>query len=298
MMRLLFLCLLFSTVSAQQVTSFLEIMDTRTGSRKVIYEAPVRFEAPNWSRNGKYLLFNQEGRLYRVSVEKKEKPVMIDTGLADRCNNDHGYSFDGKTLAISHNGPPDGLSRIYILPAGGGIPQLVTPNAPSYWHGWSPDGTTLVYCAERENDFDIYAISVQGGPEKQLTSTPGLDDGPEYSPDGKYIYFNSVRAGNMHIYRMFPDGSAVEQLTFDDQYNDWFPHLSPDNKKVVFISFGTDVPPSAHPPYKQVWIRMMDPDGKNIRTLAALFGGQGTINVPSWSPDSNQIAFVSYKLTP
>jgi Tol biopolymer transport system component len=180
-----------------------------------------------------------------------------------------------------------------VLPIAGGVPRKITANGPSYWHGWSPDGKTLAYCAERNGEFDVYTIPADGGEEKRLTDAKGLDDGPEYSPDGKFIYFNSERSGLMQIWRMKPDGSDQEQVT-SDEFNNWFAHPSPDGKWIAFISFAKDV--TGHPANKDVTLRLMSLADKKIRVLAKLFGGQGTINVPSWSPDSRQVAFVSYQL--
>jgi TolB protein len=222
-------------------------------------------------------------------------PKTIDTGAAIHCNNDHGISPDGKSLAISDSSQSDQKSHVYIVPIGGGTPRLLTPNAPSYWHGWSPDGKTLAFVGERNEDFDIYTIPVGGGEETRLTTAQGLDDGPEYSPDGKYIYFNSERTGHMQIWRMRADGSAQEQITFDDS-NDWFPHISPDGKWMVFLSYGSEV--TGHPPNKNVQLRLLDMSDGKIKVVVKLFGGQGTINVPSWSPDSKKFAFVSYQFLP
>jgi Tol biopolymer transport system component len=178
------------------------------------------------------------------------------------------------------------------LPITGGIPQEITPEGPSYWHGWSPDGKTLAYCAQRGGKFGIFTIPVTGGEEKRLTSTDGLDDGPDYSPDGKWIYFNSDRTGLMQIWRMNPDGANQQQVT-KDGLNNWFPHPSPDGKWIVFVSFAADV--KGHPRDKEVELRLMPVDGGEISTLVKLFGGQGTINVPSWSPDSSKLAYVRYQ---
>ncbi|MBN2029158.1 TolB family protein [bacterium] len=273
------------------VESTLEIITFATKDRQVIYNTTGRIEAPNWSRDGSYLLYNGGGRIYKISVNGGE-PELIDTGFAIRCNNDHGISPDGKLLAIS-DGTEERTSIIYTLPVTGGTPQRVTPVGPSYWHGWSPDGKTLAYCASRDGEYDIYTIPVKGGQEKRLTTAPGLDDGPDYSPDGRYIYFNSVRTGTMQIYRMKSDGSEEEQLTFD-AYNDWFAHPSPDGKWLVFVSYKEDV--SGHPANQDVMLRIMPAEGGEIQVLTTLFGGQGTINVPSWSPDGDRIAFVSYRL--
>jgi Tol biopolymer transport system component len=259
--------------------------------RRVLYHTTDHIEAPNWSRDGLYLLFNRNGRICKLPATGGELQV-LDTGSAIHCNNDHGISPDGKLLAISDQSADDKKSRIYVLPVTGGTPRLVTPNAPSYWHGWSPDGKTLAYCAERNGEFDIYTIPAEGGEEKRLTTATGLDDGPDYSPDGKYIYFNSNRTGLMQIWRMKADGSEQEQFT-NDEYNNWFPHPSPDGKSVVFLSYAKDV--TGHPENKDVMLRLIPAQGGPMQVLAKLFGGQGTINVPSWSPESLRVAFVSYQ---
>ena len=276
-----------------QLTSTLERMPIRSTDRKVVYHQVGHFEAPNWTPDGKNFIFNQRGKLVRLPVAGGE-PELIPTGFATRINNDHGISADGTTLAISDQ-TKTGKSVIYTLPIEGGEPAEITPLAPSYWHGWSPDGKTLVYCADRNQNYDVYSIPVEGGQETRLTTTNGLDDGPEYSPDGKYIYFNSVRSGSMKIWRMNADGSEPTQLT-SDQYQDWFAHPSPDGRWLVFVSYESSVAPSDHPANKDVMIRILPTSGGEPRILAKLFGGQGTMNVPSWSPDSSEIAFVSYRL--
>ncbi len=273
-----------------KVQSTLEVVLIASGDRRIVYHTRDHIEAPNWSRDGKYFLFNQDGRIYKLPVEGG-KPEVLNTGLATRCNNDHGISPDGTQLAISDQ-TQDGKSRIYLLPITGGTARLITSNAPSYWHGWSADGQTLAYCAERNGEFDVYTVPAAGGEEKRLTVALGLDDGPDYSPDGKYIYFNSVRSGLMQIWRMKADGTEQAQLTKDD-YNNWFAHPSPDGRWLVFVTFEKDV--TGHPANQDVRLRLMPAGGGEIRELAKLFGGQGTINVPSWSPDSRSVAFVSYQ---
>jgi TolB protein len=272
--------------------SNLEVMDVETGMRKVIYQSLVSIQAPNWSADGKYLIYNSGGLLYKFDLEKGE-PEVINSGFATSNNNDHVLSFDGKMLGISHHVADEGNnSVIFTLPVEGGTPERITKLGPSYLHGWSPDGKYLTYTAGRNNNFDIYKISVRNKKEIRLTDAPELDDGPEYSPDGKYIYFNSARTGTMQIWRMKADGSQQEQLTFDE-YNDWFPHISPDGKLIVLLSFPPEVKADDHPFYKHVYIRMMPAGGGTPLVIAYLYGGQGTINVPSWSPDSKKIAFVS-----
>ena len=274
------------------IGSNLEVMDVATGKRKTVYTAPDSFQAPNWTKDAKALIYNRNGRLYRFDLAKKV-PAEINTGFAVNNNNDHVLSFDGKMLAISHHSKDDdNASIVYTLPVNGGTPRKITAKGPSYLHGWSPDGKYLVYTGGRDNEYDIYKISVNGGAETNLTNTKGLDDGPEFTPDGRYIYFNSTRSGTMQIWRMKPDGSNPEQVT-NDEYNNWFPHISPDGRWIVFLSFLKDVNPSDHPFYKHVYIRLMPVDTMKPKVIAYVYGGQGTINVPSWSPDGKRIAFVS-----
>lgn len=107
-----------------------------------------------------------------------------------------------------------------------------------------------------------------------------------------YIDFNSSRTGRMQLWRMKPDGKDQEQVT-DDEYNNWFPHISPDGKWIAFISFPKEINPADHPYYKHVYLRLMPAAGGPAKVIAYVYGGQGTMNVPSWSPDSQKIAFVS-----
>jgi Tol biopolymer transport system component len=273
--------------------STLETVPIASKDRRAVYHVRDRIEAPNWTPDGQQLVFNQRGRLYRLPA-RGGSPTLIDTGFAQRCNNDHGLSPDGSQLVISDQ-TRGGKSLIYILPFAGGTPRLVTPLGPSYWHGWSPDGLTLAYCAERNGNYDVYAIPAAGGEERRLTTAEGLDDGPEFSPDGQFIYFNSERTGTMQVWRMRPDGSQQEPVT-QDALNNWFPHPSPDGKWLVFLSYAREV--KGHPENQHVQLRLLPLKGGEAQVLATLFGGQGTINVPSWSPDSRQVAFVSYRLIP
>lgn len=280
----------------ETIESLLEVMDLATKARLVVYRTPGRIEAPNWSPDGSYLVFNREGLLYRLPVEGGE-PALIDTGACNRLNNDHGLSPDGKWLIISDKSEPDALSRVFVLPVAGGAPRLVTPPGPSYWHGISPDGAVLAYVAARGNRIlNLFACPFYGGAEWRLTEGDWMDDGPDYTPDGGFIWFNSTRSGNMKLWRIGADGSAPTQMTFEDETRDWFPHPSPDGKWIVFVSFGTDVAVKDHPADKQVTLRLMPAAGGTPEVMAEVFGGQGTLNVPSWSPDSKQFAFVSYRL--
>ncbi|MCQ2592435.1 MAG: hypothetical protein MJ188_06580 [Treponema sp.] len=284
--------------------SYLNIFDTQTGTVKILQKFEGIVEAPNWVQgkvDGKnYLIYNKDEAIYSFDLETKVS-TKIESGIADKCNNDHVISFDEKQIAVSsyYETEQGGGSRVFILPIGGGEAKLITPNAPSYLHGWSPDGKELAYCAFREVDgkqcVDIYTISAEGGQEKRLT-TEGFNDGPEYSPDGKHIWFISTRSGLMQLYRMNVDGSDVKQMTFED-YNNWFGHISPDCKKVVNLSYRKgDLQPNEHLPNMQVQLWMMDYDGSNRKMILEFFGGQGSINVNSWSGDSRYFAFVSYDI--
>lgn len=290
--------LAIGALSAQQkITSILEICDITTGERTTVKEFPYLIEAPNWTSDGQWLIYNSGGKLYKLSPDQPGEPEQIETAYAVRCNNDHVLSADGQQIAISHGTKEDGQSRIYTLPITGGTPRLVTPMAPSYLHGWSPDGKQLAYCAARKGNFDVYVIPAEGGEEQRLTTAEGLDDGPEYAPDGKHIWFNSVRSGLMQVWRMKADGSEQTQMTFDETRNAWFPHVSPDGQQVVFITYYKgDLEPGQHLANKNVELRIMPATGGESRLLVKLFGGQGTINVNSWAPDSRRFAFVSYRL--
>jgi Tol biopolymer transport system component len=275
----------------------METMNVFDGNRKVIMEKDGRFEAPNWMPDGKKLLFNMDGHIYKIPVEGGA-PEQLNTGTINNNNNDHVIAFNGKMLGISSHrqGLPGGGSTVYVLPIEGGEPQLVTKDTPSYLHGWAPNNKEMVYVAQRNgsNIYNIYKNSIKGDSEVALTDNkPGEHvDGCEYSPDGKYIYYNGSQSGTMQLWRMKPDGSDKEQLTFD-QYNNWFPHISPDGKWIAYISFEPEIEFNSHPSYKRVTLKLMPAAGGAPRVIAYLYGGQGTINVPSWAPDSRHIAFVS-----
>ena len=289
---------------ADTIGSSLRTVDLQSGRVESVYSDDRHFEAPNWSRDGQFFIVNSKGRLYRVPANGGKSWEEIPTGFANKVNNDHGVSPDGKQLVISHSAEEhitepsqDWLaSSLYVLPISGSAkPVKVTTKAPSFWHGWSPDGKTLAYVGRRDGEFDIYTIPVGGGAERRITTCRGLDDGPDYAPDGRFIYYNSFCSGKMEIWRMRPDGSGAEQLT-RDAYSNWFPHPSPDGRWLVYIAYLEDQG-DRHPFGKQVKLRVMDLRDRSVRDLTPpFFGGQGTINVPSWSPDSRRVAFVEYRI--
>jgi TolB protein len=269
------------------IGSDIELMDVTSGVRRTIFRAEDSVQAPNWTPDGKKLIYNHNGRMFSLDLARIESTA-IDTGSQVHCNNDHTLSFDGRMLGISSGSP----SIVYTLPIGGGVPRQITPVGPSYLHGWSPDGKFLLFTGARDKEYDIYRVSSDGGPEERLTTAKGLDDGSEYTPDGKTIFFNSERSGKMQVWRMNADGTGQTQVT-DDAFNNWFPHVSPDGKTILFISFPAEIASDDHPFYKRVYLRKMPVDGGKPTVVAYLYGGQGSINVNSWSPDSRSIAFVS-----
>ena len=265
----------------------------------MVLTEPGYFEAPNWTRDGKELIFARDGRLWRIPAEGGAA-TRIETGALEGCGGSHGLSPDGKWLAASCAIAGSREVRVYIVPSGGGAPRQVTANPWSWFHSWSPDGKTILFTRPEKTGPDksalnIHAISVDGGPETALTSGTGVSDDPDYSADGKYIYFNSDRSGAMQIWRMLADGTNPEQMTHDELPS-WSPHPSPDGKSVVFISYEKGV--TGHPSNKDVALRILTPADGKVRVLVNIFGGSGTMNVNSWAPDGSHFAFVGFQLLP
>lgn len=278
----------------------LYVVEVNSNERRLVYESPrLLFEAPNWTVAGEWLIVNGDGNLYRIPIGGGE-PEQLDLGGAPAINNDHVLSPDGSSVYVSAN---DG--HLYAVPLAGGSSRRVSndrgPGFHHYLHGISPDGATLAYIglengADGNRTTNVYTIPSAGGTDVQITDDEHADDGSEYSPDGQWIYFNSERAsttpGHAQLFRIA--GEKLEQLTFDDRVN-WFPHPSPDGSTVAYVSF----PPGTlgHPEdIDDVRVRLL-PTGGSPRDLTTLYGGQGTMNVPSWSPDSSQLAYVAYPLT-
>jgi Tol biopolymer transport system component len=260
----------------------------------VVLTGKGQIEAPNWSRDGKTLIFERGGRMWSVPVTGGE-PTPIDAGKATGCTASHGLSPDGKWLAITCNTPDHPERRVYIIPSGGGEPRMVTANPNSYFHTWSPDGKTILFVRPANGSFNIMSIAVEGGEEMALTQGTGTSDDPDYSPDGQYIYFHSDRAGGMQIFRMRADGTHPEQMTFDEKRNRT-PHPSPDGKSVLILSDSGDA--TGHPANRDETLRILDvPTGK-VRDLVQVGSGSGVDNVPNWAPDGARFAFVSYQMLP
>jgi len=287
------------TKPKEQISSIISIFDIQNKYAHVLLRVDHRVEAPNWSPDGKSLMINYGGELYRVPLDR---PSMehIDLGDVHAANNDHGISPDSSTFAVSARGPAGG-SQVYLVPTSPSPKAtLMTPDAPSYFHGFAPDGKYFAFVGQRAGNFDLYRMPISGGPEERLTSNAGYDDGPDYSPDGNWIYFNSNRSGSWDIWRIPPDGAGpddarAERVT-SDELEDWFPHPSPDGKWIVFLSFPKGI--EGHPPNQHVEIRVIPANDVTAKPqfLMRLFGGQGTMNVNSWSPDSTRFAFVRYEI--
>jgi len=282
--------------AALTLNSTLQIVNTDSDFARAIavYSAPVHFEAPNWSHDGKTLIFDEGGKIMTVSADGGV-PQPLNIGDATRCNGSHGLSPDGQWLAISCSTPGKPESRVYVVPATGGSPRLVTEHPNSYFHSWSADGKTIIFTRPDHGSGNIFAIAASGGAEHALTTGTGISDDPDASPDGQWIYFNSDRGGSMQIWRMHADGSAPEQVTHDNFVN-WTPHVSPDGKSVVFISYEPGT--TGHPANQPIALRLLSVQDGKVRVLVHLTGGSGTMNVRSWAPDSHHLAFVSYQELP
>ncbi|MBI2690119.1 MAG: TolB family protein [Acidobacteria bacterium] len=290
--------LLSLAAAAQPQTNFrshITIYDFKTHKSREVHRGDGIIEAPNWTRDGKFLLVNTGGNLYKLPIAGG---ALEKINVGDyRCNNDHDLSKDGARLAFSASSPQSRQSQVFVAGADGADVQLRTPLAPSYFHGWSPDGKWLAFVGQREGKYELFRVAAAGGPEERLTSKGAYDDGPEYTPDGKWIYFNSNRSGGWDIWRMPAEGAGpadakAERIT-NDEWEDWFPHFSPNGKRMIFLSFPKGTP-GHNGRMPGMALRLCKKNGKH-KILTTFFGGQGTINVNSWSPDSSQFAYVVYE---
>ena len=277
----------------------LNIFDLKSRQSTFLVKFDRVIEAPMWTPDGKALMFNSYGLIYRYDLETHETEK-VNTGRVIYCNNDHVLSPNGRAIAVSGNVEDTFESKIYTVDLETGKETEIVSAPWSYLHGWSPDGKSFAYCAMRtigpEMEWDVYTCPAGGGKETRLTDAPGLNDGCEYALDGKTIWFNSVRTGLMQVWKMNADGTQQEQMTFDEDKNSWFPHVSPDLSKVVYIAYRKgDLKPGEHLPDLNVEIRMISAQGGKPETLLNVFGGQGTMNVNSWNPESTQFAYVSYE---
>jgi len=266
-----------------QLFSTLETITVSSTDRRVAYLASGRIETPLWTPDGSSLLFTDNGKLRRVPSsggQPEDLPFSVTRF--------YGISPDGKRIAFTS----DSQSRVYLAALPDGKPERLTKNSPSRFHAWSPDGNSIIFSGERQRKSAILNISAEEGKETLLISGPGVYDNPEYSPDSRYIYFNSNRDGSMQIWRVHSDGIGQEQITSDDM-SSWFPHPSPDGKSLAFLS----APAASQTPPRdaEVLLRVMSLADRKIKLLGRLTGGEGSFELPSWSPDSRRLAFVSYQ---
>ncbi len=293
----------------QRLRSRLFLYDLQSGASRLVFSANGIWEAPNWSPDGKYLIVNSGGAIYKLTLARDgtAEPVKLAIPADYQCNNDKALSPDGSQIAFSATVPPQKGSQIFLAAADGTHAKRMTSDSPSYFHGWSPDGRTLAFVAQRNGSgqFDIYAMPAAGRPEKQLTSNLHHDDGPDYSPDGRWIYINSDRSGKEAIWR-FPAGGAgprdeLAQRILSDDLEDWFPHISPDGKKMVYIGYPAGTP-THNPRTVKIELRLIGVDQGPVaaspKTLIRAIGGQGTMNVNSWAPDSMRFAYITYEVLP
>ena len=281
----------------------LHVLDVETGASQLLLSSTdVLFEAPNWHPDGRWIVVNGDGVLHRVDVDAPAELQEIPASGLPELNNDHLISPDGRWFYVSAND-----WHLYRLPwEGGAAERVTTPKAPErvfrhFLHGVSPDGNTLAYVGTEVLDGDewgrraLWLLDLDSGDEQQLGNGYSVADGPDFSPDGHSVFFNSEVAstaeGHAQLFRHDLRDGSVEQLTADERVN-WFPHPSPDGRRLVYLSY----PPSTvgHPPDLPVELRLIDLPGGAPRTLVALPGGQGTINVPSWAPDGRRLAYVAY----
>jgi TolB protein len=283
--------------------STLQVIQTEDQYRRsmMIHTARGVFEGANVAPDKSFLLINRDGKLFRIpyfdpNAAHGGDPVPFDIGDLKGCWGEHGFSPDGKWLALSCSLPGDTWPDVFLVPTAGGAPRRLTHQPIAFFRGWSPDGKTIVFASKMpDGDADLYTVAVDGGAVTRLTAA-ALNDGAEYTPDGGWLYFNSNRSGPMQIWRMRPDGSGAEQVTHDTNDN-WYPHIAPDGKQLVYLSYAPGEATIGHPMNKTVQLRLIDLATGEVRTLVDFFGGQGSLDQPSWL-DHNHLAFTSYEIVP
>ena len=184
---------------ATVLVSTLQVIQTEDQFRRaeVIVNRPGLFESPNWAADGKSLLINENGKFWKIPLLDPHAggtPEPFDIGAATGCWGEHGYSPDGKWLAISCSTPGHKGPDVYVVPASGGAERQVTHQPVSFFRGWSPDGKTIAFVSIAGDHRDVYTIPAAGGEAVRLTDT-GQNDGAEFTPDGQFIYFNSDASG-------------------------------------------------------------------------------------------------------
>jgi TolB protein len=295
--------------AAQRLRSRLFIYDLHDGSSKLVYTADTIWEAPNWSPDGKYLISNSGGGIYKFVLKNDGtvEPQRLAIPAEYRCNNDKAISPDGTKLAFSATLPPERGSQVFLADANGSNVKMMVSDSPSYFHGWSPDGKMMAFVAQRNKSgqYDIYRVPAAGGVEERLNFDIHQDDGPDYSPDGRWIYINSDRSGKEAVWRFPADGAgandAKAEMVVSDGLEDWFPHISPDGTKLVYIGYPASTP-THDPRTVPIALKLVTIDGGKVgatqKTLVEGIGGQGTMNVNSWAPDSMRFAYVTYEVLP
>jgi len=271
--------------------SLLYIYDLTTRTPSLLAAFDGHYEAPNWHPTRDELLVNGSGRLFRVPLDAPEL-IAVDTGFATKLNNDHGISPDGETIWVSDK-VETGKSCIYQMPYDGGKLKRLTQNVPSYWHGVSPDGSQITYAGFRDDICRTIVSDADGQGEHILTHDFDHCDGPDFSADGRWIWFNGEKDGAVDLWRVTPDGSQMQRMTRDESVN-WFPHPSPDGQHVLYLAYPKGT--LGHPANLDVTLRLMPATGGPFEDLTHLFGGQGTINVPCWAPDSTRFAYMAFDL--
>ena len=293
----------------QHLRSHLFIYDLRTGASRQVYTDDSVWEAPNWSPDGKYLIANHAGTIYKLVLRRNgtAEPQRLHVPADLNCNNDKALSPDGKRLAFSASTPTSKGSLVFLADANGDNPKPMTLQVPSYFHGWSPDNKTLAFVAQRSGSgqYDIYSVPAGGGAETRLTSNVHQDDGPDYSPNDKWIYINSDRSGKQAIWRFPAAGAgandAEAEMVVNDELQDWFPHISPDGKSMVYIGYPAGTP-THNPRDVRIALKLVAIEKNKVaasgKVLVQATGGQGSMNVNSWAPDSMRFAYVTYDPLP